>query len=100
MKELEQHSKVSTEAKQVAPIRKQSELLGKMRFHRGHKCYEINTVTDEVAEHVFKGDDIRYNLILGKVVTRKIDMKKDCIYITALNKENAMKKYKKLKISL
>lgn len=93
MKELESYSKVTSEVKATKPIQKQKELLGSLHPHKGHKCFEINTITQEVEEVTYK--DIVYEFNRG--VRKEINVKENHVYITALNRENAIKKYNKLK---
>lgn len=68
--------------------------IGKLIPQRGHKCFEINTITNEVFEAEFFED---YVSMFSSSYERKkkLKVKENCVYITALNKENALKKYYK-----
>jgi hypothetical protein len=96
MKELEQYEKVSQEI--VTPIKKETELLGTLRPQKGHKCFELNVKTNEIREAEFAEEEIRLFTSSkdGHSVKRKINVKDDCIYFTALNKQNALKKFNKV----
>jgi len=94
MKELEQYEKVSQEI--VIPIKKQNELLGTLKPHKGHKCFEHNVKTNEIKEAEFVEEEIKlFTSNANHSVKRKINVKDDCIYFTALNKRNALKKFSK-----
>ena len=95
MKELEQYEKVSEEI--VIPVKKQNELLGTIKPHRGHKCFEINTLTGEINDAEFF-EDIVSIFSSSYERRKKINVKENCIYITALNKKNAIKRFNTLKI--
>jgi len=102
MKELEQIDKISVEV--VKPIKKEKELLGTLRPQKGHKCFEINTLTNEVKEAEYSTNETAYLLnpdisvkSMSGYIKRVLNTKSDCVYITALNKKNALKKYQQLK---
>lgn len=101
MKELETQSgigdiEIVNEVKKE--IEKQLKYVGHVRPHSGHKCFEINLKTGEAnlaefKEEAISFEDAKNGIVSGK---KKIIIKEDCVYITALNKKNAIKKlYKK-----
>ena len=94
MKELEQYEKINTETEIVVPVKKELKLIGTLIPKRGHKCFEINTITNEISEAEFYED---YVSMFSSSYERKMKLKvkENCVYITALNKQNALKKYKK-----
>jgi len=93
MKELEKYSNDSNVVKQVAPIKKEKELLGTLYPKKGHKCFEINTITENIIEAEFF-EDIVSMFSSSYERRKKLKVKENCVYITALNKKNALKKYK------
>ena len=100
MKELEKYSNDSNEIKQVAPIKKEKELLGTLYPQKGHKCFEINTLTNEIKEAEYSTNETSYLLnpdvsvkSMRGYIKRVLNTKSNCVYITALNKKNALKKY-------
>ena len=97
MKQLENHSKVSKEIRVVKPIQKQKQLLDTLHPHRGHQCFEINTISGEINLAIFESSDVHFNLQSGGYVQKKLMTKENHVYITALNKDNALKKYLKSK---
>lgn len=72
-------------------------LLGRLSVLPGHKLFEINVDTQEVTEAEFNTMDVLdWNSAVGKTVKNKSVIKKDrCLYISALNKKNALKKLAK-----
>jgi len=96
MKELEKYSKISTESEVVVPIKTELKLIGTLKPNKGHKCFEINTMTNEICEAEFF-DDVVSMFSSSYERRKKLKIKEGCVYVTALNKENAMKKYQKNK---
>jgi hypothetical protein len=95
MKELEKYNKISTEIKATIPIKKKTKLLGSLYPQKGHKCFEINNLTLEINEAKFESVTINITSISQEnYVNKKLLVKENCTYITALNKKNAMKKFK------
>ena len=71
---------------------KEKVLVGKLIPHKGHKIFEINTITLEIIEAKYQ----ELSFIIGKTHQNKeIIINKDCVYIWALNKKTAFKKYLK-----
>jgi len=99
MKELEKYSNDNIGLKKVAPIKKEKLLLGTLHPQRGHKCFEINISTNEIKEAEYTNEtsfilnpDISVKSSSG-YIKRILNTKSDCVYITSLNKKNALKKY-------
>lgn len=93
MKELEKYSKISIESEVVVPIKTELKLIGTLKPNKGHKCFEINTITNEICEAEFY-EDIVSMFSSSYERRKKLKVKENCVYITALNKKNALKKYK------
>lgn len=67
--------------------------LGSLLPHNGHRCFEYNTKTGEIKEAVYAKQDIQYPTSTAKAgIKRRVIVNADCIYITALNQKNALKK--------
>ena len=75
-------------------IEKQEMFLGSLRPHSGHSCYEYDTETNTV--QLAKFEQAEFNMITGEPLKRKIITKESAMYITALNKKNAIKKFSKI----
>lgn len=54
----------------------------------------INTITNEICEAEFY-EDIVSMFSLSYERRKKLKIKEGCVYVTALNKQNAMKKYER-----
>ena len=102
MKELEKkESDKIQNVKQVA-IEKKQVLIGRNIPHNGHKVWEYNketqeiilaTITDvnKVYPTILKTNNINY-YAKHKIETKgKVQVRKNCIYITALNIKNVIK---------
>lgn len=74
--------------------------LGIIRKQNGHTLYEIDINTEEIKEAQYIVQNATYDLLTGMSNSKQggLITNKNCIYIPALNKENALKKFKKSKI--
>lgn len=90
MKEIELHTSDKTKLRDERQIEKKSILTGSEVLRSGHRCFEINTITLDVKEAEYSLE-VQFS---GKT-TRKITMRRDCVYVNALNKKNALKVYHK-----
>ena len=79
-------------AEQVAPIKKQKRLLGKIIPMPGHRVFQLDISTGQVTEAEYEND---IEITLGRVI-KKIKHRPYCIYQSALNLENAKKKSLKI----
>jgi len=98
MKELQVQDKLPSNNKVELNVKKRQEieyvLNGSIKPKFGHKIYEVNTNTGEVNLAKYKSDTVVFNH-LSKMPAEKLIVNQDCIYISALNKENAKKKFLK-----
>lgn len=78
-----------------AEAQKKSNYLGSIRPHRGHKCFELNIKTGDVNEASYEQIKAKYTTAKSIGIVRKIIVKEDCLYISALNKKNAIRKLMK-----
>ena len=84
-------AKIQIEAVQGKDQDQQFKFLQSIRKKKGHKVFELNLDTQEIQEaefHVEKVVDL--NDALRE--RRKIIIKKNCLYIQALNEKNALRK--------
>lgn len=99
MKELTNHIKenIKLEAQKEQQKEKKHVLLGKIKPKKGQKIYEINEETGEIKEAEFVSKTINFIQAAKKDFSLKKELviKPDCVYIPALNTENAKKKYLK-----
>lgn len=90
MKELESIQKDKQEISVQKKQQKEKELIGQIKPKPGHRIFEINTETGKVQEATFT-QEINFSLT-GKN-NKQIFVQPKCIYISALNKKNAVKHY-------
>jgi hypothetical protein len=88
MKETEPNHKDITEQHAEKQIEKKTVLVGSKKLRPGHKCFEINIFTEEVAEAKYEAV-AHYHLKFK----RKIIIKIGHVYVNALNAKNALKVY-------
>lgn len=69
---------------------KQNKLISRIRPRRGHKIFEYNIESNEIQEA-----KIDSTFVVGKPSVKKIQVNKNCLYVSALNIKNAVKKLKK-----
>jgi len=81
---------------------KQAELPKQVKWtvqniHKGHTLFEIDLTNYTIKEAEYEKVDVHLKRIGDaanyKEVKRKIIQKPNCIYISALNKQNALKKF-------
>jgi glutamate formiminotransferase len=79
------------------PIKKQLEHLGTLHPKNGHICFEMNLLTHEIKVAKYEQQTVDYIAASkGQIVkSNKIIVNDNCIYETALNKENVAKKFLK-----
>jgi hypothetical protein len=91
MKEVKlvESEKTELSVKQKKQI--ESELVGDIMPNKGHFLWSINNETLEIKKARFIDTDIYY----GAIPKREVLINKNHTYIAALNKKNALKKFKK-----
>lgn len=90
MKELEKKTEDKIEIVSQTQKKKQQVLQGHLKPKQGHKCFEYNTGTNELSYAKFEKQDVHFDQKI--TYRRKVIIKENCIYITALNFKNATKK--------
>jgi hypothetical protein len=107
MKELEKQErdveKQSIELQQVKEEKVEYKLIDNLRPEKGHRVWEINSASLEIVEASYNEEEvINFTEALGNLERGEITVatiKKDitvnpgCLYISALNKNNAIKRY-------
>lgn len=100
MKELETHSNIVQSSKNNIELnvkdRKKVEhsFLGNIPVKTGHFLWEINEETGEIKKAEYKRTVVVFG---GGKHPEELIVRPDCVYIPALNKKNAIKKYLKNK---
>lgn len=73
----------------------QSEMIGKITPHKNHKLFELDLAKGTIDKAEFEQDKvIRFGSEVSKF-KKKVLMKENCIYISAMNEINAVKKFLK-----
>lgn len=94
MKELEQLIKDQLSTQAEAPVRK-NQFLGQLHPKPGHRTFELNRTTGEIAEA-----KLEMTAIIGLAgkpgVQKRIKVKPSCLYVTALHKQSSVKHFIRL----
>jgi hypothetical protein len=88
MKDFDKVEKDEVKIVTQKQIENKKVFLGTARVRPGHRCFEINKITKLVKEA-----DYKIYAEFEKGVRKQVNVQPDCIYIIALNKENALRKY-------
>lgn len=99
MKELDQHKKRGDKTVIVKQTQKEYQLLleGTIVPYPGQKVFSINKETNEIKEADYFQEAINFTDAAKGVISAKCKLvtEENCIYIPALNPENALKKFLK-----
>jgi hypothetical protein len=97
MRELDQHLKKQERVEIIAQQQKEHQklLVGKIIPKRGHAIWQINTETLEVSVPDYSNTVLEYEAAISKDFSRvaEIVILDNCVYISALNAKNALKKF-------
>ncbi len=91
MKELDQNQKIKTELSVKQKKQIEHELIGKIIPHEGHTIWQINKETLDVDKAKYSNATYVY----GAENKKEIIIKGGFAYVSALNKKNALRQYKK-----
>lgn len=69
--------------------------LGTLKIHKGHTLFEINLKTKEINPASYESVDYEITTESTNQVRKKVIENKNCVYISALNENNALKKLMK-----
>ena len=98
-KEQDLNTKVTIEQSKEQEQESRIEFDTRIIPHQGHTVFEINTKTLDVVKAQFEETDLIFDpkYTKGKMlnVERKIIKKEGFVYVSALNKKNAIKNYHK-----
>lgn len=92
MKEIEKLTKDQIAIVKQAEVKKDNKLVGRIKPKPGHIVFEINLETKEVKHAEFK----EHPFVVGQANKKKIiQINEHCIYDSALNLKNLLRKIKK-----
>jgi hypothetical protein len=95
MQELQNYRAEQVQIAGQREVRKEKKYLGTLHPHTGHKIWQIDLSTKEIAEAEFEKED--HILTARGVNSRKrILVKPHHLYCSALNRKNALKKFVKM----
>lgn len=93
MKEIQNLSKDQIALVKQVEIKKNNKLVGRIKPRRGHTVFEVNLELGTVEKAKYK--DKTYFLGLVRTSNQVIQINENCIYESALNKKNLLKKLKR-----
>ena len=92
MKEVEKLYKDELKVAEERQIEKKFKLVAQLRPMPGHKCFQLNVRSGEITLAKFKEIKPEFNPNTKVTTWRKtLIQEPDCLYVTALNKKNAIK---------
>lgn len=94
MKETDIKPSVEIENIKQAEIQKKDVFVKRFKPHANHILFEVNIITGEIKKAEFEVSAISFEKALNNDVSlsKKVIMRENCKYISALNIKNAMKK--------
>jgi hypothetical protein len=74
--------------------KKEEKKVTTIKPHRGHTLFEWNIAENKLVKATFEKTDVDYMAVVNKhnIARRKVIMNAGCIYVSALNEKNAMRK--------
>ncbi len=90
MKELNQHDKILLPTSEIQQQIKKLQFLGKIKLHKGHLFYELDLKTG-----IITLAEIEIISCIDNSIKRKCIIKPNCMYETALNMQNAIRRFNK-----
>jgi ribosome-associated translation inhibitor RaiA len=97
MNEIKTKTQIKTEITKQAKKDIQKRLDGNIQPKKNHIVFEVNLQLETIEKAKFdKNVTITYsNALIQKKENKSITKNKDCIYISAMNKKNLIKKLKR-----
>lgn len=99
LRELEEQIKDKIKFVNERQIRHNHQKLGSLKLYKGQSCWEFNLFTQEVKKAAVEKNAILTHDERGKeamVVEQRVLAKSGCVYVVAINKPNALRKFIKL----
>ena len=95
MKETQEHNPDQVENVRQVQVEEQQVVVGSLMMKKGHKIFEVNRVTGyvniaEMEQLPVSFADRKANRLSPN--KSKLVINKDCVYVSALNVQNAMRK--------
>lgn len=96
MKELQSVQSEKIVLNEVKPIKKELALIGQIKPHKGHTCFQLDIATLKISPAEFESVDINYKVAKGAAPRKKLIAKNGFFYCSCLNKKNAIKVFSKM----
>jgi hypothetical protein len=92
------HGKNNIETVVKTQREKELRLLNSVKPHSGHQCFELNCETYIIQVASYMTEQVKYQdlLVNGYSAKKKVQVKPNHIYTTALNKKNAAKYFARM----
>jgi hypothetical protein len=89
--------KIAIEATKQDKEERQEIYRGKIKPKRGHTLFQMHEPSKELTKAEFRSQSVDYELVMQENFkgTKEVVENSDCVYISALNETNAVKKYEK-----
>jgi hypothetical protein len=91
---LKEVEKDQVEIVDQTKVEKKQQFVGSLKMQPNHVCWEYNVTTNEL--NFAKFQESQFDLHTGKPLFRKVIVSDECLYLSALNKKNAIKKLCKI----
>ena len=93
MKEIKQEEQDKVkDVRQKEEVEQKEKHLGYLKPQRGHTVFEYNKSTGRLIKATF--DEVEFDITKEKQ-QKRITVKEDCVYVSALNIKNAVRKLAK-----
>lgn len=101
MKEITEKDRAQIEVSVEEQEIKEMTIIGSDRIQKGLTLFEYNMKTNKIERAEFEKEDVHFTPDKKTHLEhrRKIVVKKDCLYVQAMNKKNVIKKLLKLSTS-
>lgn len=100
MKELEKVNQDNIEIGAEQNKESKKVFINSIIPHENHTCFQYNTKTNALSKAEFKKQDVKIwdskDGIQHGAVKKEIIVDSDCIYVSCLNEENAVKHFSKI----
>lgn len=92
MKETQHQAQEPTEQHSQTQAKKQKKFKGRLVLKPGHKVWEVNLLIGTIEEAKYESANVVFDRGKTRTVKNLVEHE-DCIYIPALNKKNAQRKF-------
>jgi hypothetical protein len=91
---LEKSDKIDIPLKDERQVQKQLKHIGALKFHKGHTVFRLDVDSGAITPAQYETSALKSSF--GYKTVRKVVMQQRSLYCSALNPENARKKFTKM----